>query len=320
MRNTTRYLIGVVAWSVLSLGTGGVDVSAQSRLVDQPEPVEPLEHTEDDHRLGAEDVVAVAVLQAPEMNATVRVAAGGQISLPLVGAVEAAGLTAYELEERLETILRDRYIRHPDVTVRVTEVNSRPVTVGGAVRRPGVFQVRQSATLLNVLSLAGGVSDDAGDVVLIRRGGAGAEAPVEEVPLRPLLDEPAAAANVRLGPGDIVTVTRAATVYVLGAVKKPGAFSLRSHDRLTVLRALALVEGPTPTASTGDLVLIRTSDDGERAETTFDLSAIVKGKAPDLAMQPRDILFVPQSGGKAAARATLDALTRIVTLRTAAIP
>src|SRR5690606_20496114 len=109
------------------------------------------------------------------------------------------------------------------------EVNSRPVTVGGAVRRPGVFQVRQSATLLNVLSLAGGVSDDAGDVVLIRRGGAGAEAPVEEVPLRPLLDEPGAAANVRLGPGDIVTVTRAATVYVLGAVKKPGAFSLRSH-------------------------------------------------------------------------------------------
>ncbi len=322
MTMTTRWLVGVTAWSVLTLGAPGAPVLAQDASGVQATAVPSQDDPADDHRLGPEDVLSVSVLQAPEMNSTVRVAVSGHVSLPLVGAVEAGGLTAYELEEKLEAILRERYIKHPDVTVRVTEVRSRPVTVGGAVRRPGVFQVGQSATLLNVLSLAGGVSDDAGDVVLIHRGaaGAGEDAPVEEVPLKTLLDEPTGSTNVPVGPGDIVTVTRAATVYVLGAVKKPGAFSLRSHDRLTVLRALALVEGPTATASTGELVLIRTSDEGDRTETTFDLNAVVKGKVPDLAMQPRDILFVPQSGSKAVARATLDALTRIVTLRTAVIP
>src|SRR5207302_1775002 len=120
--------------------------------------------------IGSEDVLDINVFAAPELNRQVRVSASGEISLPLLGGIRAAGLTPRELERVLEELLHPRYMNDPNVSVFVHDMQSHPVSVIGAVRKPGVFQIRGSKTLLEVLSLAEGMADDAGETVVIMRG------------------------------------------------------------------------------------------------------------------------------------------------------
>lgn len=265
-----------------------------------------------DYRVGPDDQVTVTVLQAPELNTTTRVSQTGLLSLPLVGAVRAGGLTVAELEQQIGHRLGEKYIRNPQVAVEVTDIRSRGVSVVGAVERPGVQQIRSAATLLGVLSQAGGLSATAGDTVTVLRPGAAT--PID-VPLKPLMDARDPALNIPVLPGDVVAVRAADVVYVVGAVNKPGAFSMRGNDRLTVLRALALGEGLSPTAAKKDALVVRTGPAGERTEIPVDLAGVLKGRTPDVTLQAHDVLFVPTSGSKVAGRAALDAVVRILTWR-----
>src|SRR5882762_3702119 len=123
-----------------------------------------------EYLIGSEDVLDINVFEAPEMNREVRVSASGEISLPLLGAVRAAGLTPRELETSLEEFLHQKYMKDPHVSVFVRDMQSHPVSVVGAVRKPGIFQIRGNKTLLEILSLAEGLADDAGeDVIILRR-------------------------------------------------------------------------------------------------------------------------------------------------------
>ena len=289
------------------------------------------------HRLGPHDVVAVAVLQAPELDVSVPVSEQGTLSLPLLGSVRATGLTTQELETSIEAQLRERYIRDPHVTVRLAELRSQPVSIIGAVNRPGTYQLTGAGTLLEALALAGGPSEEAGDTVVVQRGrptaspvstaasppdaaacaaGPGDGCPsIVPVDLKQLLASRDPALNIAVTPGDVIAVQTAAVVYVVGAINKPGSFHVRGHDRVTVLRALALGGGVTPMAATHDAIVLRDTDRGARVEIPVDLDAILKGRVPDVALEAQDVLFVPTSGAKAAARATVDTLIRIVSFR-----
>ena len=126
--------------------------------------------TPQEYRIGPEDVLRVTIFKAPELNGLLRVSASGEISMPLLGAVKAAGLTPRELELALQELLRRTYMKDPHVGVFVSEMQSHPVSVFGAVERPGVYQLRRTRTLLEVLSMAGGLADDARDTVVVMRG------------------------------------------------------------------------------------------------------------------------------------------------------
>jgi len=217
-------------------------------------------------------------------------------------------------------------------------VQSHPVSVMGAVKRPGVFQIRGNKTLLEVLSLAEGLADDAGDTVIILRGAALNAEPgivadnfadglknapethqhveAEKLPsvskdkpfpsesaaqvnLKDLLESADSHSNPLVHPGDIVKVTRAGIVYVIGEVRRPGGFALKSNENISVLQALALSEGLTPTAAKGGARIIHTDQQsGERKETPIDLGKILAGKAPDPVLEAKDIVFVPNSASK----------------------
>jgi polysaccharide export outer membrane protein len=291
-----------------------------------------------EYRIGPEDVLSINVFGAPELNREVRVSASGEFSLPLLASVRAAGLTPRELEFVLQELLHRTYMKDPHVSVFVREMQSHPVSVMGAVRRPGVFQIRGSKTLLEVLSLAEGLADDAGDTVIILRGAAlsqeagpstdlsavtdqpspGAQNAGEakavssglngnqsasenavQVNLKDLLESADPHSNPLVRPGDIVKVTRAGVVYVIGEVRRPGGFALKSNEKISVLQALALSEGFTRTAAKGEARIIRTDQQsGERKETPIDLGKILAGKAPDPVLEPKDIVFVPNSAAK----------------------
>jgi len=291
-----------------------------------------------EYRIGPEDVLNINIFEAQELNREVRVSAGGDISLPLLGSVRAAGLTPRELEFVLQELLHRTYMKDPHASVFVREVQSHPVSVMGAVRRPGVFQIRGSKTLLEVLSLAEGLADDAGESVIILRGAAlstepepaadrsgatdqpssGAQNTVEvkevapdlnsnrsasetvvKVNLKDLLESDDSRSNPLVHPGDIVKVARAGVVYVIGEVRRPGGFALKSNEKISVLQALALSEGLTRTAAKAEARIIRTDQQsGKREETPIDLGKILAGKAPDPILDPKDILFVPNSAAK----------------------
>jgi len=306
-----------------------------------------------EYRIGPEDVLNINVFEAQELNREVRVSAGGEISLPLLGSVRAAGLTPRELEFVLQELLHRTYMKDPHVSVFVREMQSHPVSVMGAVRRPGVFQIRGSKTLLEVLSLAEGLADDAGETVIILRGAAlsaepdsptdhaaasdppspGPQSPGEanaasspvndnrsasegavQVNLKDLLESSDSRSNPLVHPGDIVKVTRAGVVYVIGEVRKPGGFVLKSNEKISVLQALALSEGLTPTASKGAARIIRTDQQsGERKETPINLGKILAGKAPDPFLGPKDIVFVPNSAAKTTMTRGVEAAAQTLT-------
>jgi polysaccharide export outer membrane protein len=253
------------------------------------------------YRIGPDDLLEITVFGAPELDRAVRVAASGEISLPLVGVVDVAGRTPHELERLLEERLEARYMRAPQVSVFVRELRSQGVTVLGAVRRPGVYQVPGRTTLVELLSLAEGLDDDAGDRVLVRRAGDAGSEPAEELNLAAMLAAAEPGTNPEVLPGDVVTVTRAGVVYVVGEVRKPGGYLLRGNESISVLQALALAEGLTRTAARGAARIIRTDpESGRREEIPVDLGRVLAGKAPDPVLAARDIVFVPNSAARGA--------------------
>jgi polysaccharide export outer membrane protein len=263
-----------------------------------------------DSRIGPDDLLDITVFEAPEMNRTMRVSTSGDISFELLGVVHASGLTASELESVLQERLRGTYMKDPHVGVFVHEWQSHSVSVVGAVKMPGVFQIRGTKTLIEVLSMAQGVADDAGDTVLITHGTREArpdnlhdadpkQTASEQINLRKLLNSAEPALNVPIYPGDIVRVSRAGIVYVVGEVNKPGGFVLQNNENISVLQALALAEGLTHTSSTAHARIIRTdAATGKRTEIPMDLRKILAGKSPDALLQPKDVVFVPNSAAK----------------------
>jgi protein involved in polysaccharide export with SLBB domain len=124
----------------------------------------------DESRIGPDDLLEITVFEAPELNRSLRVSANGEISLQLLGPVKAGGLTPRQLESVLQELLRRTYMKDLHVGVFVRELQSHPVSVVGAVKKPGVFQIRGTKTVLELLSMAEGLADDAGDTVLVMRG------------------------------------------------------------------------------------------------------------------------------------------------------
>lgn len=288
----------------------------------------------DEYRIGPQDEVQIEVFGVETFNGTFRVDGSGDISLPLLGSVVVAGKTPRDLEEHLETRLRETFMRDPHVTVQVGEVLSRGISVMGAVQRPGVYQIRGRTTLLEVLAMAEGLSEAAGSsVFVVRRAAAAAmiqdslmsqdldpllSAPsgdIIEVNLGALLDTGGTQANIEVLPGDIVQVRPAGLVYVVGEVVRPGGFTIPPGSPITALQALAMAQGLGRTANAGGAMIVRQAEDGTRSEVPVDLEGVLKGSIPPPTLQERDVLYVPNNGSKAFALGVVNALVGMATFR-----
>jgi polysaccharide export outer membrane protein len=298
-------------------------IPSESRAPQPDLPVEPPnQRTAENQRIGPNDLLEIIVLEDAELNRSARVRATGEISLPLLEDVPAAGRTPRELELELEGLLRARYVLDPHVSVQIVETESQAVSVVGAVNRPGVFQIRGARSLLEVLALAGGLSAEAGDGVLVVRSSARAGAAEDlaaadavEVDLEALLESGELRHNIAVYPGDVVKVKPAGLIYVVGEVNRPGAFPLERGGGLTVVQAIALGQGLRSMAARGRTMIIRTTAAGERMEIPVDLGDVLAGRALDPRLEEKDIVFVPNSTTRAVALGVVDALVRMVTLR-----
>ena len=250
------------------------------------------------YQVGPEDLLMVTVLEAPEFSRQLRVSGAGTIRVPLVkNPIVASGRTSAQLENEIaRALVEGGLLREPAVSVTVLEFHSKPVSVSGAVFRPVVFQATRPLTVVEALTRAGGVTDQAGVEVMISIP-AREEQParVQRLPLRQLLQTPASEHDLLLRGGEEIRVASAGRVYVLGAVQRPGMIPVTGEEPLTVLRALAITGGTTPTAASRLLLLRDSQAPGPKKEVALNVKKLVKRETPDMPLSPNDVIFVPDS-------------------------
>jgi polysaccharide export outer membrane protein len=277
--------------------------------------------------LGPDDQLSIRGINLDEIgDKPIAIGTDGYMSLPLLGRVKAAGLTVEQLEAELGKQLA-KYIHDPQISVTVAEFRSQPVSVIGLVKNPGIVQLQGRKTLVEVLSLAGGLLPEAGTSAKITRRGSRGTIPLPncvwdptqkyylaEVNVKNLIKGLDPQNNILVQPEDIISVPKAEIVYVMGDVKKAGGFVLNESETLSVLQVLSLAEGPDKTASLKSAKIIR-GEPGtpSRAEIPVNVKDIMDGKAPNLALKPDDILYVPSSAIKGMGVKTLLSAAQIAT-------
>ena len=241
----------------------------------------------------AGDLLSISVYGAPELSRSVRVSGEGLIRLPMLkNPIEASGATPAEMEERVAGILGEANILvDPSVVITIAEYATRPIRVAGAVRHPLTFEAAGPVTLLEALTRAEGLSGDAGGELLVTRSGAGGV--IERIAVKDLIDTADPAANVVLNGGEEIRVPEAGRVFVLGNVKKPGAFPVGDGSGTSVLKALALAEGLAP-FSAKEAFIYRPAD-GAKREIPVSLRKILERKAPDVVLAAGDIFYIPDN-------------------------
>jgi len=254
--------------------------------------------------LHAGDLVAVSVYDAPELTRTVRVDPDGTIRLPLLAeGVKAAGLMPRELEVELTNALKSGEILiDPVVKITVVEYYSRPISVMGAVRKPVTFQSDGKVTLLEALSHAEGLTDDAGPEILVTQNDA-----VRRITVKRLLDGADPTVNLVLTGNEEVRVPVAGKIFVVGNIRNPGGFPVRDPGDSTVLKMVALSEGLMP-FSEKIAYIVRRREGETPQEIPIQLAKIMERKSPDVSLEIGDILYVPDNKSRRSTMSIIDRL------------
>ncbi len=284
--------------------------------------------------IGPNDALNIFVRAAEEMTKTWRVGPDGQLNLPLVGTVEAAGKTVDQFERMLTTKLKE-FLLNPQVTVSIADTRSAPVTILGAVGTPGTLQLEGRKTLLDILMAVGGPKDAGPTLTLSRRAAQGpiplpeaheddgGKYSVATLNLKDILSGRTPAANLIMQPQDVISVSvlpppLPRLVQIIGEVAKPGAIELVHKESVSIMQALAAAGGPTHTAAAGRTVIMHVNVDGRRTEIAqIDLRKILEGKVKDIELVAGDIVVVPTSQVKSyldiVARTMVSSSTMVLT-------
>jgi len=287
---------------------------------------------EQDYRIGANDVIDIQIENAPELSRSFRVTAAGTFLMPYLGRITALQKTPEELAQLITDGLRGDYLKEPKVTVAVKEYNSRSFFIQGAVRSPGVFQIEGKPSLLELITLAGGLAENHGStafiihklkqpvatqheannesattVTQVADHGVEAEEPKYELRsaninglLKGRFDQ-----DTFIEPGDIVNIPPSDVFFVAGEVNKPGSFVLK--EGTTLRQAISLAQGTTINAGGDHGVIFREGPTGKREELKVDVAAVMSGKKPDVEILANDIVMVPNSKVKSIGNAVLKA-------------
>jgi len=263
-----------------------------------------------DYRIGPEDLLEITLFNIPEAHGmerqvtpritVVRVSQQGQISLPVVGEIEIRGLTVSAAEQRLRERY-DKYLYNPQVGVLVKEFRQR-VSIMGAVQKAGLFELTGPKTVIEILAMAGGVTEKAGSQIHIYRVGP-KERENHIIDLSVLANSiglvnamNANTINMPVQPGDMINVPEAGMFFVDGAVRKPGSYLLGRRYSLT--QALATAGGIDRELNSNEISIFRRNGPGKVETLVFDLDAVLAGSAVDPELQPDDVILLPVSSGK----------------------
>jgi polysaccharide export outer membrane protein len=292
-------------------GAGASDAQDDTRPIPAVQMGQRMVGSPDD-LIGPNDEISITCLESDEISKVWRLSAAGDVNLPLVGQVHAAGLTAEGMTQKLTELLKN-YIHEPHVTVFIAQFRSQPVTVTGAVHRPGVFQIEGSKSLLTVLMMAGGLDHPPGSTATLTRQIKNGPIPlpdahldadgthsVAQMSLKDISDASTPVSNLLIKPNDVVDVTNdSRMVYIIGEVTKPGKIELVSQDSISVMAALAAAGGLTKLSKGQDTEIMRVNSAGlYQRVSSIDLKKLTMGRTEDRMLTPGDIVIVPSSTWK----------------------
>lgn len=308
----------LIGLAVSTLSPSGL-TAGQEKQAPQP-PAAPqasniLVSSEEDYRVGPRDVLDVQVEDAPELSGAFNVSASGSFLMPYLGRVTAVGKTPDEIARVIADGLRGRYLKDPRVSVAVKQYNSRSFFIQGAVRTPGVYQIENSASLLRLIILAGGLTDQHGSTAFIIRemktppeNPEGNVEPSEKYEMLKIningllkghFDQ-----NVAIEPGDIVNIPPTDVFFVAGEVTAPGSFPLKPGT--TLRQAISLARGLTFAAAKNRGIVFREDPEtGARKDIKVDIGDVMSGKSDDILLMANDIVIVPNSRLKSVGGAML---------------
>ncbi len=291
MRGMTRFAwIAVLVAAPAFAGTvaSPIQTVEAAKTIALPSASDPSS----DYQVGPHDVLEISVYGEEDLSRTTEITSKGTVGMPLVGDIPVTGLTAAEIEDRLKALYGKDYLVNPQVFVKVKEFKSQTIQVLGAVKNPGIVTLTKKSAVLDVISLAGGVSDAGGKTLLLLRGGTGKPAEPTTIDVHRLLVEGDTTQNLDVHGGDIVFVPRGDEIYVLGEVRNPGA--LKFEEGMTLTQAISKMNGFTKAASKGRVQVVRV--DGEK-KSQFDVNVkrVESGKEGDFVLKARDLVVVPES-------------------------
>jgi polysaccharide export outer membrane protein len=264
-----------------------------------------------DYVLGPDDAVSIHAYEMENEipDRPVVVERDGTLQLAVLGKVKAEGLTVQQLEEAIAEKLK-RYVRQPRVSISIVHFRSEPIFVEGAFKAPGIYQLQQHKTLLDLITAVGVQPDVSHKVRVTRRleYGAlpltstvqqpGSKTTSAEIDMSAIKDGTNPVGNIDLKPYDVVSAKQAERIYVLGDVTKAGPLELGEHETLSVLQVLSLSGGATADASLANALVLRPSPDNNRkTQIPVNLKRILATSDEDIALRPNDILYVPPKSG-----------------------
>lgn len=280
------FRVGVLWCAVLLVSSATALASVRQQTTTRPQLTEG-------YQIGARDVLEISVFDVDQLNTSVRVAEDGHITLPLIGDIDAAGLTQAALEKRIEAALA-RYVTDPQVAVFIREYQSQRISVIGAVHEPGTIEMVGRMSLLEAVSDAGGINFDnsTGKITVLRAGLSGA--PIE-IDLNQLLTRGDAALNIQLLAGDTVNVVPKDVyfIYVYGQVRNPGSYDLK--EPITLLQAVSLAGGLASRAARNKIIILRRKADGTQERLQVNLQKIIDGDLSDFPILANDVIIVQET-------------------------
>ena len=248
------------------------------------------------YMIGAKDLLKISVFNVPELNITVRVSEDGTITLPLIGNIKVEGMTKIGLEKHLSGLLEQNYLKNAQVTIFIEEYQSKVVSVIGAVKKPDAYELLGDMTLLELLTMTGGLAENVSDRIIIIRKVPGGNNVSLTIKIDDLMLKGDPKANIPLRPGDIVNIPVESymNIYIFGEVKNPGHLKMLREGEISLLRAVAQAGGFTSRARKGS-VMVKRNVNGKEVEIRINIKSILKGKKKDFILQNNDIIHVPQS-------------------------
>jgi polysaccharide export outer membrane protein len=318
-----------------------------AQQLDTPGVTSALADVTEDYLINPGDVIDVQVDRAPELSGTRRVSASGTIRMVYLGSIKAQGVTTDELASFIANSLSDRYLKNPRVTVTIAQMNSHTFFIQGAVNRPGAYQIEGRPSLLTLIALAGGLTENYGSTAFIIRE---AYRPKMDVPDKgdpkgALDSQPESVAanspsqpgdrnqetedperyelikvninglfrgdldkNMRLDPRSIVHIPQAEVFFVGGDVNAPGSFMFK--EGATLRQAITLAQGMKSTAASDRVIIFREDPvTRKKQEIRVDAGKIMNGKQEDVAITASDVVIIPNSRGKTVSAALLKVLS-----------
>lgn len=251
-----------------------------------------------EYKIGPKDLLEISVLGVAEINKlVVRVSEEGRITLPLLGEVAVGNLTKFEVEKKLAQLAGETIVLKPQVTVHILEYVSRRVSVVGAVGKPGPYELLGRQTVLSLVSEAGGLTQDAGEEIIVIRQLPGGDSTALRISIDGLFVQGDPKLNVALEPGDVINVPvdKPVPIYVFGQVRNPGALQVRRSSLPTLTQAIAQAGGFTDRANKKRVRIRRKDAAGKDLEFTVNVRNILKGKIKDIPLKVNDTVYVPES-------------------------